>query len=319
MSIRFALAFGLVTIAARGASAQESRGQVGPVPPASRPADSGQAGARATETQLYTLMSRASAAYNEKEYAESVRLYEQAIKAGATNPVAHYNAACCCALLGRIDEAFRWLEQAFDAGWRDVEHLKGDADFNALHADARWAAALKRCQEESETFARSLTQPALRDELLKRMREDQRIRTVDKPDFAEWRKIDADNTAFMKQVIEKHGWPGKTMVGTDGAQAAWLMVQHADAEPKFQERCLELIKAAFEKGETTGQQVAYLTDRVLCAAGKPQRYGTQFEEVNGEMRPKPIEDEANVDARRKEVGLGTLEEYAKQMRSLQKR
>jgi hypothetical protein len=43
--------------------------------------------------------------------------------------------------------------------------------------------------------------------------------------------------------------------------------------------------------------------------GKPQRYGTQFK--GG--KPQPIEDEANVDARRKAIGLNTMAEYAKDM------
>jgi hypothetical protein len=34
------------------------------------------------------------------------------------------------------------------------------------------------------------------------------------------------------------------------------------------------------------------------------------------MVPQPIEDEANVDARRASVGLGTLEEYAAQMQRM---
>jgi hypothetical protein len=40
-------------------------------------------------------------------------------------------------------------------------------------------------------------------------------------------------------------------------------------------------------------------------------YGTQLgADENGEVAPRtPIEDEANVDARRAEMGLGTLEAY----------
>ena len=62
--------------------------------------------------------------------------------------------------------------------------------------------------------------------------------------------------------------------------------------------------------------MAYLTDRVLVAEGKPQRYGSQFFTVDGELKPRPIEDEANVDARRKEVGLGTMAQYTKLMKGL---
>lgn len=123
--------------------------------------------------------------------------------------------------------------------------------------------------------------------------------------------IDRKNTARMKEIVSKYGWPGKSLVGDDGAQAAWLLVQHADLDPDFQKKCLALMKEAFKKGEVSGQNLAYLTDRVLVAEKKKQLYGTQFKTENGELVPSPIEDEANVDKRRKEAGLSTLAEYRK--------
>jgi hypothetical protein len=47
------------------------------------------------------------------------------------------------------------------------------------------------------------------------------------------------------------------------------------------------------------------------AEKKKQRYGTQFRMTDGKLEPSPIEDEANVDRRRKEVGLPSLAEYRK--------
>jgi hypothetical protein len=70
------------------------------------------------------------------------------------------------------------------------------------------------------------------------------------------------------------------------------------------------------KGEVSGTDLAYLTDRVLVADGKKQRYGTQFHRVDGKLVPQPIEDEAAVDDRRKAVGMGTLAEYRKQMEAV---
>jgi Family of unknown function (DUF6624) len=65
------------------------------------------------------------------------------------------------------------------------------------------------------------------------------------------------------------------MVGGDGAHAAWLLARHADQDPAFQRRCLELLTQAVASGEAAKIELAYLTDRVL-AEGKPQEYGTQF-------------------------------------------
>jgi hypothetical protein len=124
------------------------------------------------------------------------------------------------------------------------------------------------------------------------------------------REIDAANTKWLAGILKQHGWPSNSLVGKDGANAAWLLIQHADADTKFQRRCLDLM-AKLPKDEVAPQNLAYLTDRVLLAEGQKQRYGTQFAHINGKLQPKPIEDEANVDARRAEVGLPPLAEYAK--------
>ena len=49
---------------------------------------------------------------------------------------------------------------------------------------------------------------------------------------------------------------------------------------------------------------ALLTDRVLLARGKPQRYGTQLEGGMGApLRLRPVEDPAGVDGRRAAMHL----------------
>jgi hypothetical protein len=126
--------------------------------------------------------------------------------------------------------------------------------------------------------------------------------------------LDHDNTAWLKRVVATQGWPSISKMGRDGAQQAWLLVQHADADPAFQEQVLALMRVAVTKGEASGSLLAYLTDRVRRAQGRPQVYGTQFgPTVDGKLAPEPIEDAEHVDARRDAVGLGTMAEYRAQM------
>jgi hypothetical protein len=125
-------------------------------------------------------------------------------------------------------------------------------------------------------------------------------------------KADSENTAWLKQVVENRGWPTRALVGNDGASAAWLLVQHADADRKFQRKCLDLM-VKLPKAEVSQTDIAYLTDRVLLAEGKKQVYGTQFDTVNGKLQPRPLDDEANVDKLRSAVGLPSLAEYAKEI------
>lgn len=124
-------------------------------------------------------------------------------------------------------------------------------------------------------------------------------------------EIDRKNTARMKEIVAAHGWPGKSLVGEEGASNAWLLVQHADQDLEFQKRCLALLEEAVQEGEASPKELAYLIDRVLVAEGKKQLYGTQFTQIDGRLEPQPIEDEPNVDRRRAAVGLGTLSEYRK--------
>lgn len=123
------------------------------------------------------------------------------------------------------------------------------------------------------------------------------------------RAIDHANTERMKLIVDHFGWPTISKFGTKAAHRAWLLVQHADAQPDFQRHCLELMKPLLEKGEVRKDNYAYLTDRVLLAEGNPQIYGTQFHTVDGVFQPQPMIDPDNVDQRRREMGMVTLEQY----------
>ncbi|HEV2970514.1 MAG TPA: DUF6624 domain-containing protein [Pirellulales bacterium] len=197
-------------------------------------------------------------------------------------------------------------------------------------------------QAEDRSQPDNVTEPELRRELLERFKTDQEVRnreinwasehganvealskdklsaeerTIFEKITAECEKVDGENTKWLMQVIDERGWPTIAMVGKDGANAAWLLVQHADHNRKFQRKCLDLM-AKLPKGEVSQSNLAYLTDRVLLAEGKKQRYGTQFTNDDGKFQPSSLEDETNVDKRRAEVGLEPLADYAKTMKEM---
>jgi len=189
--------------------------------------------------------------------------------------------------------------------------------------------------------AKSVKEPALRRELLERVKVDQDARTA----LVEWEKrhsqvgavdlttlseelkteyerlglamqqADEENTKRLAEIVGQHGWPTNTLVGPDGANAAWLLVQHADRDRKFQRQCLDLM-TKLPKQEVSRRDLAYLTDRVLLAEGKKQLYGTQMDSADGKWVPRPLEDPENVDQRRADHGLEPLAEYIKLMESI---
>lgn len=147
----------------------------------------------------------------------------------------------------------------------------------------------------------------LRAELLRRMGKDQEARQARDMDAVH--EVDGENLPRLRELIAARGWPGASLVGTDGAHAAWLLVQHMDADPAFQRQCLGLLTAAAEDGEAASTDLAYLTDRVLLAEGGQQVYGTQVHRQGGAWRPRNLGDPDGVDARRAAAGLGPLAGY----------
>jgi len=183
------------------------------------------------------------------------------------------------------------------------------------------------CSPQDRSRIPSVKLPRLRQELLKRVNEDQRIRDqlikkgIDHPDptlLQEMNKIDANNTARLTVIIKQHGWPGPKLIGRDGTDAFFLLAQHAN--PAFQKKVLPLVQNAYRHGILTGQNYALFTDRVLVESGKPQIYGTAakpFDQWNGrEPVFQPIEDEANLEKRRAAVGLMPMSEYREFMKHL---
>jgi hypothetical protein len=125
--------------------------------------------------------------------------------------------------------------------------------------------------------------------------------------------IDKENRDNFEELVTKHGWPGKSLVGEEAAKGALVLLQHADSA--LQEKYLVKVIYAANRKEVPWSEVAYIQDGILMKKGKKQLYGTRYE-VKFEKDRKyfvlwPIEDEKNVEARRKKIGLRPLKEAAK--------
>src|SRR5688572_2145695 len=83
-------------------------------------------------------------------------------------------------------------------------------------------------------------------------------------------EVHLHNAQRLEAIIARHGWPGKSLVGDDGAHAAWLVLQHAIGSPALQRNCLPLLKEAVSRGEMKAVDVAYLEDRICFFERRPQ-------------------------------------------------
>lgn len=126
-------------------------------------------------------------------------------------------------------------------------------------------------------------------------------------------ELDRKNTARMKELVAKFGWPTPEMIGKEAASNAWLLVQHADQDPAFQKECLRLMEPLLKSGQVSTRNYAYLFDRVRVNARQLQRYGTQGKMEKGLIFLQPVEDPRKLDQWRKEMNLEPIEEYLQMM------
>src|SRR6185436_8654979 len=176
-------------------------------------------------------------------------------------------------------------------------------------------AAELRSRTKTPSVHATATRPALRDDLLLMTKQDQEVRALlnssglhidlASREVVRMREVDSANLTRLKHIVNQEGFPTAEMVGLDGVNAAWLLMLHAGSDPDFQEKVLTLTTEHVRRGEVRSDQVAMLTDDLLAGRGKPQRYGTNFELRDGELRPAPMEDEANIEKLRRAVGLGS--------------
>lgn len=73
--------------------------------------------------------------YQQQEWEKSATFYLEALQLNIEDSSNIYNLACCYGLLGRPYLAGIYLQRAFAAGFRNIEHIRNDPDFNPVRND----------------------------------------------------------------------------------------------------------------------------------------------------------------------------------------
>jgi hypothetical protein len=282
-----------------------------------------------------TLAKQGYKAYQDKDYAKSVELFEQAFKLDKPKTSDLYNAACAASLATQTDKAFDFLGQAIDAGYSNLGHLKSDTDLASLYQDNRWKEIIAKIEKKQADELAKLKYPKIAKMLDSMVVSDQAFRhqsTELRNKGLDWfapeiqkvlsnmRRADSSNMIVLKKLFKEYGFLGIEEVGKQGSNNFWLMMQHCDGDPKFQEEVLSEMKKHIERKNASSSNYAYLIDRVNVNTGKPQVYGTQMKVNNdrSSYEPQSVIDPENLNKRRAEVGLNTIEEYIETMNSLYK-
>lgn len=85
--------------------------------------------------------------------------------------------------------------------------------------------------------------------------------------------VDADNIKEAESILEKYGYPGKSLAGEKFDYVIWIIIQHADLH--YQEKHLPTIALAVEKGELNKISLKMLLDRIYHRKTGEQIFGSQ--------------------------------------------
>jgi GNAT superfamily N-acetyltransferase len=80
----------------------------------------------------------------EGEYENALEWYERAFARGEASDWAYWGAACAAARLELFDSALRYLGDAIDRGFRDVDHMRASDHLTSLHDTPGWAELVAR-------------------------------------------------------------------------------------------------------------------------------------------------------------------------------
>lgn len=119
------------------------------------------------------------------------------------------------------------------------------------------------------------------------------------------------NADALKGVVHRHGWPSADRVGAPASTAALMILLHAP-DLDFQLSCRDLIAQATLDGRCPAVHLAYIADHCAVEQRLPQFYGTRVNPAT--LRPYPIRQPESLDERRRDVGLGPLEEQMETLR-----
>jgi hypothetical protein len=160
--------------------------------------------------------------------------------------------------------------------------------------------------------------PAILDQMAK---EDQSIRyKADrlKPDDyslnPEMARLNLANTTKLKEIVKQCGWPTVEKYGYEPAHNAWLIAQHSDQDIQSQIDVRAILRPLAIKGAASRKEFAYLSDRIELQKSGKQKYGSQLMFLADRviLPPEEIDSIEEVNNRRAEIGLDSIEEYLRQ-------
>ena len=188
-----------------------------------------------------------------------------------------------------LDSMYHYLQLAIDEGFdHQMVFLNYYEDFYPVYDLPKTVETRKKMHNNWLSSFDSASQRDLAERVKEMLERDQFIRwhydyceNVLKYDSlqleevkADAKRIDSKNQASMIKILDKYGYPGKSLVGQNCAGNAFFIIQHFP-DLAMQKKYYPLLKKAAEEGEMQMLLLQMLEDRINVREGKEQKHGTQ--------------------------------------------
>ena len=271
------------------------------------------------------LVDKAELSYVKGNYNRSAKLYGKLMEIEGEKPELLFNQLTALVHTSDTVDIKAAFQKLTNSDWLDCNYLSKNKDFTQIkyrNIFRIWQQAVRDCAKDNKNFNSKISHAELRQQLLWLKMQDAaadvnllhkiRYGADNEKSVQELRlertKIYVSNFFSLLGMIETEGWLGINEVGKDGAEAVWLITQHANHMREQQEELLVKMKVSVEAGNFEKIHYAHLYDRIQANKHQPQRYGTlRYRNADtGKWELYKLEDEDNLDSLRREMNLPPL-------------
>ena len=271
-----------------------------------------------------------------QNYDEIIRIINDTINKDSKEIWPYYQLACTYSLKGDTILPFQYLYKYIDLK-EFADDIFSDSDFDKLLPTFSWKCLKDTIYKVYLSKYPNIKNPDLSIKLWEYGIQDQMYRTLGGNNK---REITVVDTNYLKEIKNKYligieeqsnlvhclfkenVIPTYSLVGKEASNSFLLIIKHIYCKKLTKGNLKSLYKAAINR-EIGIEYYIMIHDYWLIQEGKKQLYGTQVgnileydkqgNRVYGKGFFSPIEDEKNVNKRRLELGLPTIEEYAKKV------
>lgn len=278
--------------------------------------------------EYYANISSGDSLAEEGQYKKATLHYLQAFESFGWRGIAddRFKAAKAFALAGQTDSAFTYLERLCKQQYINYLKLSGDAALAIIRQKAtqKWEDVLTCIKHNKDSLAPNQnlvwtnyldtiyqTDQGIRKKLMQAANAYGWDSKEAKTYLPQMRFIDSVNQIKTERFIDTHGWRGQDELGYQGNATLFLVIQHSDSA--IQEKYIPLLREAVKQKKARPEDLALMEDRLSISKDGYQIYGSQIAQdpTTKKFFILQIKDEANVNKKRAEVGLQSLEEYVK--------